>query len=713
MPKKTKISGVKSPTVYTKQYRKFYGVDFSQSEAMVDDARSPRAQNIISDTGGFPEKRVGWRVLQTLPGRINGIYRYDGENAAKEEVSCFIIHAGTTIYRYDGGEAAPEVLFENAADKRSRAAYFKGMLCILTGEEYLVFNGDICCRAGESENTYAPTTIVSREAIALESSTAVDSWGYKKWTESNVWEHVSGEAASPGAVPEGGSINLMTARRVNSFSVNISESTKKVFMFVLDDFADPNSRMVLRCKSTGEVLFDITLNNDGTASRSYPSNSTMDGIVNGINYDGLLSFTYSSAYGGSGRMVSIGRGSSTYAICRLSNSLASSYIPGIDNFEIEYSTTSEGYSDRIDKCTLIDVYENRVFFSGNPDYPNADFSSAVNDPTYVPDINYTEIGVDSSAIVGYLRTGDSQAIIKEDGADATSYMRTMTFDSDGRALFPIKQGTSGMGAIAPHAVCTFLDDPVYLTRNGVYAIAMQDISSERALNIRSTRINRRLLKNQNLSDAVMVQWRGYLLLCVGDECYVADAAQKTYSGNKTGTFEYEWYYWTNIPARVFCEHDGELYFGTEDGRLCKFNSDLINERGEIKSEAYSDDGEAIVAEWATNLSDDGDFMLKKTMVKKGSGVFLKTYNRSGVKVYVRTDAGIEKMIASKSAGVFNFEDIDFTDFTFNTSPYSVVPFNTRIKKYSAIQIICRNDKPNHAFGVHSIVRRFFIGNTKK
>ncbi len=713
MPKKTRISGASAPNVYTKQYRKFSGVDFSKSEAMVDDMHSPKARNLVSDTGGFPEKRVGWRVLQTLPGRINGIYRYDGENAEGEKVSCFIIHAGTTIYRYDGGESEPVALLENIADKRSRAAYFKGRLCILTGEEYLVFDGDACRHATDSEDIYAPTTIASREAISLESSAAIISWGYEKWIESGIWEHSSEEAASPGAVPDGGGVNLMTPRRLNSFSVDIAARTKKVFMFILDGLADPNSRMILRCKDTGEVIFDIVLDANGKRNLSHPSNFNPEGMVNGINYDRLLTFDYSTSSGGSGRMISVGRHTSTYVICRISNALASSYIPGIDNFEIEYFKTSEGYADRIDKCTLLNVYENRVFFSGNPDYPNVDFSSAVNDPTYVPDINYTEIGVDSSAIIGYLRTGDSQAIIKEDGVDATSYMRTMTFDSEGRAMFPIKQGTSGMGGIAPHAVCTFLDDPVYLTRNGVYAIAMQDISSERALNIRSTRINKRLLKNANLSDAVMVQWRGYLLLCVGDECYVADAAQKTYLGNKTGTFEYEWYYWTNIPARVFCEHDGELYFGTEDGRFCKFNSDLVNDRGELKSEAYSDDGKAIVAEWATNLSDDGDFMLKKTMVKKGSGVFLKTYNRSGVKVYVRTDAGFEEMIASKSAGVFDFEDIDFADFTFNTSPYSVVPFNTRIKKYSAIQIICRNDKPNHAFGVHSIVRRFFIGNTKK
>ncbi|MBQ8004464.1 MAG: hypothetical protein IJ299_05160, partial [Oscillospiraceae bacterium] len=242
---------------------------------------------------------------------------------------------------------------------------------------------------------------------------------------------------------------------------------------------------------------------------------------------------------------------------------------------------------------------------------------------------------------------------------------------------------------------------------------MQDISNERALNIRSTRINKRLLSEERLSDAVMCEWNGYLILCIGGNAYVADAAQKQYPRNATNTFEYEWYYWTNIPATALYESGGELFFGTEDGRLCKFNTDMKNSRGETEPTAYSDDGEPIIAEWATNFSDDGDFMRLKTMKKKGSGIMLKTYNRSGVKICIRTDKDAERQIKEQSAGIFNFEDIDFNDFTFNTSEYLVVPFNAKFKKYKAIQVICRNDKVNQAFGVLGIIRRYVIGNYAK
>ncbi|MBQ3224850.1 MAG: hypothetical protein IJB42_03995, partial [Oscillospiraceae bacterium] len=248
-------------------------------------------------------------------------------------------------------------------------------------------------------------------------------------------------------------------------------------------------------------------------------------------------------------------------------------------------------------------------------------------------------------------------------------------------------------------ICTFLDDPLYLTRNGVYAIGMQDISNERALNIRSTRVNKRLLEEDDLKNALMCEWNGYLILCTGGRAYVADAAQKQYPRNATNTFEYEWYYWTNIPATALYEDDGELFFGTEDGRLCKFNTDLDKESGE----AYSDDGKAIVAEWTTNLADDGNFMQEKTLVKTGSGVLLKSKPNAAVTVIVRTDRENDKTVAERKGA--RSDD--------NATGYCVVPFNTRIKKYGAIQIICRNDKVNNSFGIGGIIRRFFYGKIKK
>ncbi len=56
--------------IRTTKYEKFRGVDFSTDPALVDASRSPWAPNMVSDTGGLPEKRPGWRVLEKFEEHI-------------------------------------------------------------------------------------------------------------------------------------------------------------------------------------------------------------------------------------------------------------------------------------------------------------------------------------------------------------------------------------------------------------------------------------------------------------------------------------------------------------------------------------------------------------------------------------------------------------------------------------------------------------------
>jgi len=705
MARLTKLKGNPTNTMYAKTYSKFLGVDFSKDASMVDETRSPDAENIISDIDGFPEKRVGWREITKLQGRINGIFTFGDR---EERVT--VVHAGEKIYKLSDGEA--EVIFEGAADSRSQGKYFRGYLCILTGREFLVFDGEKCTAVSEVKDMYAPITHIGRLAGS------VDHYNLKYATEFMSWWKTGKLPfdAQAGVIYENAELNLASGWRKNCFEVVGSGNSAN--LFILDATIDLGSRIVIRHIPTGEVLADISFSKEERYEDDYyviiDSNQSEE--IEGINKEFVnsvgateLSVNYLMWLGNSKK-----NGCGFVAISPKLTELGEvGHTPGIDNFSVEFSHVIEGYAERIGKCRFMDVFENRVFFSGNPDYPNTDWYSAVNDPLFIPDINYTEIGLSSSKIMGYLRSGDSQAIIKSDGDGASSYLRSYQTLSDGSVIFPVKQGLSGLGAVSENAITLFLDDPVFLTRNGVYAIARQDISSERALALRSTRINARLLLEENLSDAQMCEWNGYLLLAINGKCFVADAAQKSYSGNFTGEFEYEWYYWTNIPARCLASIGDTLYFGTEDGRVCRFNNDMKNERGELECAAYSDNGEAIRARWSTPLSDDGDFMRIKTMPKTGSGVFLKSYDRSGVEVLVRTDSGKTETLVKRSAGIFSFSDIDFSDFTFNTSPYTVVPFNSRVKKYKAIQIICKNEKPNQPFGIGGIIRKYFYGKTNK
>ena len=392
-----------------------------------------------------------------------------------------------------------------------------------------------------------------------------------------------------------------------------------------------------------------------------------------------------------------------------------------DGLVVQFPHTVSGYSDRVDKCTILATYgvgtNDRLVISGNPDFPNQDWISAVNDPTYFPDLGYSTVGAESTAIMGYCRVGSFQAIVKaDDGADSTVFLRRAELNEDGEAVFPLQQAIAGVGAVSPGSFGSLLDDPLFLSRNGVMAIASQAVTSEKIAQGRSWYVNARLTHEEGLGDAEAVIWNGmYLLALPNGHVYVMDGRQnKSYRSASMGDFVYECYYWENIPAVCWmCARGGEseeLYFGTADGRICKVNSDIESVT------RYSDDGAAIDAVWATKYDDDGTPAVLKTMLKRGCCVTIKPYARSSGTVYFRSDrtAGAEKETASKQMDILNFEDIDFERFTFNTddSPQEIF-LNRKVKNYKRLQLIVRNGEVNEGFGVFQITKHFVVGNYAK
>ena len=126
--------------------------------------------------------------------------------------------------------------------------------------------------------------------------------------------------------------------------------------------------------------------------------------------------------------------------------------------------------------------DTRVFLSGNPDEPDCDWQSGLYDPTYFPDTGYTRMGTDASAIVGYLKQYESQVVVKSGGAqEATSYLRTYMMADDGSALYPLKQGAQGEGAISSRCFAVLNDLPLYLSARGVQGVMAPPLpNSERS-----------------------------------------------------------------------------------------------------------------------------------------------------------------------------------------------------------------------------------------
>lgn len=391
-----------------------------------------------------------------------------------------------------------------------------------------------------------------------------------------------------------------------------------------------------------------------------------------------------------------------------------------DGLVVEFPHTVAGYTDRIDKCTIITTYgigtNDRAVLSGNEDLPNVDWTSGMNDATYFPDLLYNEVGSEATAILGYCRLGRSLGIVKEDnGQDSTIYLRTAELQ-DSEIAQPQQQAVAGVGSIAPGSFASLLDDPLFLSRNGVMAVTTNSYTSEKITQGRSFYVNNRLNDEPEREKAEAVIWNGmYMLALPNGHVYALDGRQnKTYRSAALGDYVYEGYYFENIPAACWLNRragaEESLYFGTADGRICKLNTDIED------MSRYSDDGAAISAVWATKYDDDGTPAVLKTLLKRGCCVTIKPYARSSAEVYIRADrtGGHEKKVAGKPMDILDFSDIDFERITFNTdeSPQEIF-LNRKVKNYKRLQIIVRNQEPNEGFGIFQITKHYVTGNYAK
>ena len=383
-------------------------------------------------------------------------------------------------------------------------------------------------------------------------------------------------------------------------------------------------------------------------------------------------------------------------------------LKGEDNIFITYTKNVEGYKEKIEKCTISTQFglggENRVFLSGNPDCRERDFWSEIYNPTYFPDLNYSVVGSGQTAVMGYLKLGEYLGIVKEGNGQDTSLFLRQAVDSNGRAVFTVKGGISGVGAVSKNCFALLGDEPLFLSERGVYAVANSMISSEKVLANRSCQIDAKLTRETGLENAVACVWKGFYILSVNGRCYVLDSRQIVAAKDGEKNSRYECYYWTNVAANCFAVDGDRLWFGTADGKVCFFKDESYNE------ECYSDDGKAIKAVWQTAVEDEGYVELFKTLKRRGCVVTLKPFKASSCRVYYRVDGNRSIFVKEGTVDISTlFDRINFARLTFDSSdsPREIY-FNRRQRRYKRIQLIFENDALNEGFGIYKIVKTYEV-----
>ena len=380
-------------------------------------------------------------------------------------------------------------------------------------------------------------------------------------------------------------------------------------------------------------------------------------------------------------------------------------LAGHDNITVTFAKQVAGYKEKVCRNTVCTMYgvggDNRVFVSGNPAEADTDRWSEVQRPSYFPDLNFARIGGGQTAVMGYVKLGGSLGIVKQsNGQDPTLFLRTGYLDDNGRAVFTVKSGVNGAGAVSHRSFALVNDEPLFLSGRGVMAITTNTVTSQQAVAGRSCQLDGRLLAEKSLENAVCCVWKEFYITAVNGNVYLLDTRRGVRgSGGGTG---YEGYFWDNVPATALAAKGTQLWFGTADGRVCCFKET------DDCAERYSDDGTAIRAVWSTPVEDEGRIDRFKTISHKGCVATFLPFMASGCKVYYSVDGKPPEQIQDRPLDISPmFGRVDFARVCFfgGANPREIY-FYTRRKRYKRIQLIFENDAVGEGFGLQRIVKRY-------
>lgn len=344
---------------------------------------------------------------------------------------------------------------------------------------------------------------------------------------------------------------------------------------------------------------------------------------------------------------------------------------GQDNVKIEYTKNSQAKADRIKKCTMLTMFDDRVFFSGNVDYPNYIFHSEFNgktgvaDPRYISDTDYYAEGLDTVPVKKMVAGNNALWVFKKPSQANTSIFYHIPNDiynenlDENQRGYPSTHSSISTGCVGE--AINFRDDIVFFSPNGMEGMASTDVTTEQILHHRSDLVDSKLLNEPNYEKMLLEEWEGYLLVIIDNHVYLADSQPE---------LKYEWYYW-ELDINVTCTavKDGVLY-------LCGDKK--------IYTLTNTSDTREVKAYWTT-LEDEYKFpQYMKTTNKKGAVVDVI----GNITVALKTDNN----------------DFLVVDTYKNSKGYVVV--KKKKKKWKSIQMKFSSNKP---FSLYSATLESWVG----
>ena len=677
----TKMNIPASPTLYYTYYDNLKGADFTSDPTQVDKRRSPDVLNMIKDNGNIV-KRKGWRKAYEVNGKVKKIFKYGEDIFIITDKS--IYKENDIVYNEEIKKCCVSKLDEEAAILLDgKFLYLFRITDEITGERSTIIS-DMLSDKGQgfvpslNEVPYIPDVVISRNP---------DGTG--------------------GTFLE--SVNILTPKRRISF---LSDGTSTDYHLYPkgDESIHPDYTLICVDNIIVEKMDSrgVFCKMKKDADYTLPFESTTQG------YDAFGNIREFNVAG---------------PIVVFKTPPEKSYITGQDNVRVTFqsfnttlntiyqgqrnetlqkllkSEISISYGKNTDDRMFCVVGDNQIYYSD------------VSRLNYWPDDNYIVVG-NGGEIAGMARVNEYLAIIKKKNDFDNTVFLVKGSEYDGRTVFTVESTIGNVGALGD-TLTILNDEPLFLSYNGICGISNSYVNTEKMIRNRSRFLDGKLLKEQNLENAIATSWKGHYVLCVNGHVYLLDGKQTATDKADYNNYVYEGYYWDSPLATGVTEIDGVLYLGAEDGSVYRYSDDIDGEMAYMDNpfQRYEDvweGGSAIIAHWSTPLDDDAKPQYFKNLSKKGTALTLLPYDKSSVSVLFSKDGNARTFVGKTFVDIFNWNIIDFSRFSFNSNEAVQDAYtNRKIKKYKRLQFIFENNEPGEPFGMTGFVKTYTIGNFAK
>ena len=722
-----------APKEFATQYHEMLGVDYQADQTEVDRRRSPDMINMISDFGGNPVKRDGYRrvgigysALVMVDGNMYGVYATS---------SLLTI----SILELDGYElktiGTPYSLIKNVGTINKvfvyqECIYIVATNCLLRFDTVDQTENGGFKYAGIGTNMMSVGTI-GETAPVIEDNIPITAFNMK---------------------PDSTDARSLDDKNIFSiYQMAMYHGDGSTKTFKIPNYQKMGTWFKAEVKDANG---DWQQASASVGTSSSETGKTIDGEGTETNniVDASVTFTTAPASSPTEDNVRI------------------TYAP-YSTEEVEAGVKKGYYNEtlvKLLKSGTAAFQDSRMFIADTYKV----YYSEVNNPFKVSDLAWFDV---ESEVVFFTKSSNHLAIVTRDNGGNTIFLadeatRVVDKDTDDtETYFTVKASNAGVGGIAPKCSATLADEPMFLTSTGVYGLLTNWISEKYAVN-RSSRINRKLCKEPNLETAVGIAYNDYFYLAINGRMYVLDGRHK--ESDRAGNKPLEAYYFEGLPAIENMFVVGEKMYFADDTSIYTWNDDLTDleryyddaylkevtvvkyqlsdsraeeptgewldsEPTPTEEEPYLwykvtyDDGseeitlaestvgdkkltgEPVRARWSSKFDDDGAPQKLKTLMKKGSMVTVVPHYRSGCEITLVKDGDKFEYLGSFDSDLQTFEYIDFTRFTFSANAVAFDEFTKKkIKKYKRLQIIVENNKAE-PFGLTQITKTYTFGNYAK